>query len=151
MDAATYVRVQSIFFEVSVVFTYIVTHYASGSVADLLVPSSSLPSIKCAHRQHFPSASLLRCAAHFMKEPAPQPVLHSVFSSLWRSWGRSSSSAVVRFLAGVLVFRVLRGFRVRRSRRTNPALHDLLGSWLAHPDSLGESRLLLECVFFRPF
>ena len=48
MDAGTRVRVQFIFFEVSVVFSYMVTHYASGSVADLLVLSSSLPSMTCA-------------------------------------------------------------------------------------------------------
>ena len=37
MDAATYVRVQSIFFEVTVVFSCTVTYYVLGSVADSLV------------------------------------------------------------------------------------------------------------------
>ena len=87
MYAVTYVRVQSIFSEVSVV--YEVTHYGLGSVADLLAPTISQPSIhvRPGHRQHFPCASLLRWVAHFMKEPAPQlvppdwrpPVLPSVF------------------------------------------------------------------------
>ena len=42
MDFGTYVRVRSIFFGVSVVFAYMSTHYALGSVAGLLVPSSLL-------------------------------------------------------------------------------------------------------------
>ena len=44
MGGGTYVRVQSIFFEVSVV--HMVTHYALGASPDLLLPSSSLPSIR---------------------------------------------------------------------------------------------------------
>ena len=42
MDFGTYVRVRSTFFGISVVFASLSTHYASGGVAGLLVPSSLL-------------------------------------------------------------------------------------------------------------
>ena len=48
MDAGTYVRVWSILAEVFVDSVYLVSHYALRGVADLLVPSSSLPSFRFA-------------------------------------------------------------------------------------------------------
>ena len=48
MDAGTYVRVWSILAEIFVDPVYLVYYYALRSVVNLLVPSSSLPSFRCA-------------------------------------------------------------------------------------------------------
>ena len=70
MGGGTYLQVQSIFFEVSVVFTCMVTHYAC-KVRRRLTRTLEFSAISICH---FPSASLLRCVARFVKEPAPQLV-----------------------------------------------------------------------------
>ena len=77
MDAATYVRVQSIFFEVSVVFSHMVTHYALGRVADVLVPSSSLLPVRCA-----------RGTASTSPVPPCYVLLRHVYRGQLRSWFR---------------------------------------------------------------
>ena len=81
----------SIFFEVSVVFSYRVTHYASRRRRGLSrsLEFSPIHQVRPGHRQHFPSASLLRCVDRFTKEPAPQLVPPD--------WASASLSLLLRF------------------------------------------------------
>ena len=127
-EASTW-HVQSLFkivsCEVTAAFAFMVTHYAFGGVADLLVLSSSLPSNRCVRAppalpECFPSSLCSsRCEGVGFAADSPGLVLRQFFPlcfpSSWRSWSHSSLLFVVLTvpsnISGFTGFRGILSFR----------------------------------------
>ena len=101
-------RVWSSFHEVSAIFAFLASHCAFGSVADLLVPSSSRGTASASHAFPYNELQLTVCKSRLrnrFRRAGPLPVLPSilVFGSCLCSSVPAPPfcSSVVRGLAGV--------------------------------------------------